>query len=55
MGYYDETLEDLNGKTVTIRDHVFTIVGVTPASFEGVRPGQPPDLTLPLVATMMSV
>ena len=29
-------------------------MGVTPASFEGVRPGQPPDLTLPLVATMMS-
>ena len=42
------------GKTVTIRDQVFTIVGVTPASFEGVRPGQPPDLMLPLVATMMS-
>ena len=42
------------GKTVTIRDQVFTIVGVTPASFEGVRPGQSPDLTLPLVATMMS-
>ena len=42
------------GKAVTIRDQVFTIVGVTPASYEGVRPGQSPDLTLPLLSTMMS-
>jgi len=42
------------GKTVTLRDRVFTIVGVTPPSFLGVRPGQPPDLTFPLIDSLMS-
>jgi len=36
------------GKTFTIRDRTFTIVGVTPAGFEGTRPGRDPDVTLPL-------
>jgi predicted permease len=36
------------GKTLTIRDRIFTIVGVTPASFEGTRLGRDPDITLPL-------
>jgi putative ABC transport system permease protein len=42
------------GKTITLRDRAFTIVGVTPPSFLGVRPGQPPDLTVPLIDSLMS-
>jgi len=37
------------GKTFTLQDKVFTIVGVTPARFEGTRPGRDPDITLPLL------
>ena len=36
------------GKPFTIRNSTFTIVGVTPASFEGARPGNPPDITVAL-------
>ncbi len=36
------------GKTFTLQDKVFTIVGVTPPRFEGTRPGRDPDITLPL-------
>jgi predicted permease len=36
------------GRTFTIRDRVFTIVGVTPPSFRSVRLGSVPDVTLPL-------
>ena len=41
------------GKRFTIRDKVFTIVGVTPPRFLGTRPGWEPDLMLPLT-TMLS-
>jgi predicted permease len=37
------------GKIVTIRDRAFTIVGVTPASFQSVRPGRVVDITIPQV------
>ena len=40
------------GKSFTIRDRVFTIVGVTPASFQSARVGNTPDLTLPLLMMM---
>jgi putative ABC transport system permease protein len=36
------------GKAVTIRNRVFTIVGVTPASFQSIRPDRTPDVTVPL-------
>ena len=36
------------GTSMTIRDEVFTIVGVTPESFRGARTGRSPDLLLPL-------
>ena len=36
----------------TMRDRVFTIVGVMPASFRSVRVGAAPDLVLPLLLTM---
>jgi predicted permease len=36
---------------VKIRNHAFTIVGVMPAAFHGLRPDRIPDVTLPL--TMM--
>jgi predicted permease len=41
------------GKAITIRDRVFTIVGVAPKSFHSARAGYVPDIALPLV-TMMS-
>jgi putative ABC transport system permease protein len=41
------------GSAVTIRDRVFTIVGVTPRSFQSARTGHAPDIALPLL-TMMS-
>jgi predicted permease len=40
------------GKAITIRDRVFTIVGVTPPSFHSVRVGHMPDIALPLVPMM---
>ena len=40
------------GKPVTIRDRVFTIVGVTPPSFQSARAGHMPDIALPLVPMM---
>ncbi len=43
------------GKAVTIRGRVFTIVGVTPASFESARAGYLPDIALPLVPMMTEV
>jgi predicted permease len=36
------------GKTFTLQNNVFTIVGVTPARYQGTRPGRDPDITLPL-------
>jgi putative ABC transport system permease protein len=41
------------GKAVTIRDRIFTIVGVTPPSFQSARAGHHPDIALPL-GPMMS-
>src|SRR4029079_9014231 len=35
------------GTVVPIRDRAFTIVGVTPASFQSVRPGRTADITIP--------
>jgi predicted permease len=40
------------GKVFTIRDRLFTIVGVLPPSFAGARSGRMPDLLLPLVMMM---
>ena len=40
------------GRSFTIRDRAFTIVGVTPPGFEGARPGRIPDLMLPLLMMM---
>ncbi|HEY7190650.1 MAG TPA: ABC transporter permease, partial [Vicinamibacterales bacterium] len=37
------------GTTLTIRNRVFTIVGVTPPRFRGAVAGSPPDLFLPLL------
>ena len=36
------------GKTFTIQNKVFTIVGVTPSRYHGTRPERDPDITLPL-------
>jgi putative ABC transport system permease protein len=36
------------GKTFTLKDKVFTIVGVTPPRYQGTRPGRDPDITVPL-------
>ena len=36
------------GTSMTIRDRVFTIVGVAPAAFQGTRPGEAADVILPL-------
>jgi putative ABC transport system permease protein len=40
------------GQAVTIGDRVFTIVGVTPRSFQSARTGYAPDVALPLVPLM---
>jgi predicted permease len=40
------------GKTFTARDRTFTIVGVTPPSYEGASPGRVPDLVVPLLLMM---
>lgn len=40
------------GMVVLIRDRAFTIVGVTPASFQSVRPGHAVDITIPQARLM---
>jgi predicted permease len=40
------------GTAVTIRDRVFTIVGVTPPSFQSAMAGYAPDIALPLLVMM---
>ncbi len=40
------------GKTFTVRDRTFTIVGVMPPSYQGATPGRAPDLVLPLLTMM---
>jgi predicted permease len=40
------------GTTFTIRDRVFTIVGVTPSSYQSARTGHAPDLMLPMLITL---
>jgi predicted permease len=40
------------GKAVTIRERVFTIVGVVPASFQSARSGHVPEIALPLTPMM---
>jgi predicted permease len=40
------------GLTMAVRNRVFTIVGVMPASFRGARVGSPPDVVLPLSPLM---
>ena len=40
------------GTTITVRNRVFTIVGVMPASFRGAQVGSPPDVVLPLSTLM---
>ena len=39
---------DAIGKSVRLRNRVFTIVGVTPPSFPSIRPDRTPDLVFPL-------
>ncbi|MPY90485.1 MAG: FtsX-like permease family protein [Luteitalea sp.] len=39
---------DVLGKTIAYRDHVLTIVGVTPPEFFGLQVGTPIDLTIPI-------
>lgn len=40
------------GKPLLIRDRVFTIVGVAPASYQGAKVGTAPDVVLPLMTMM---
>jgi predicted permease len=40
------------GTTMTVRNRVFTIVGVMPSSFRGALVGTPPDIVLPLSPLM---
>ena len=40
------------GKVIRVRDRLFTIVGVTPASFQSIRPDRTPDVSLPLLAML---
>ena len=40
------------GKTVTLRDRVFTIVGVAPPGFQSIRSDRTPDLMIPLRMTL---
>jgi len=42
------------GKTITIGDHLFTIVGVTPSWYDSATAGHVPDLTLPLLMKVAS-
>ena len=39
---------DAIGRTLSFRDRVFTIVGVTPPRFQGLDPGRQVDVTLPI-------
>ena len=48
---FDRSLSAI-GKAITIRGRPFTIVGVTPASFQSARAGYLPDIALPLVPMM---
>jgi predicted permease len=41
------------GQTAIINDNQFTIVGVTPAGFYGIRPGQAHDLYLPMKTSLL--
>jgi predicted permease len=43
------------GKSFSIGDRSFTIVGVTPPSYQGARPGRASDLMLPLLTLMSDV
>jgi predicted permease len=40
------------GTLIIVRDQVFTVVGITPESFQGARTGRSPDLFLPLTAML---
>jgi predicted permease len=40
------------GKTVTLRDRVFTIVGVAPPGFQSIRSDRTPDVMIPLRMTL---
>jgi predicted permease len=40
------------GRTLSLRDRLFTVVGVMPSFFQSVRVGHVPDLVLPLLLTM---
>lgn len=40
--------EDILGKRITISDMPVTVVGITPADFQGVSPGENPKMFLPL-------
>ena len=42
---------DAIGRTMSFSDHTFTIVGVTPASFQGLEPGRHVDVTLPITTS----
>ena len=44
-----EGVPPLIGTSLTVRDRIFTIVGVTPGLYNGARAGSPPDLMLPLL------
>jgi predicted permease len=48
---FDRSLSAI-GKPVTIRGRIFTIVGVTPGSFQSARAGYVADIALPLVPMM---
>jgi predicted permease len=41
------------GQTAIINNNQFTIVGVTPAGFYGISPGQAPDLYLPMKTSLL--
>ncbi len=38
------------GKTLTLNNTPFTIIGVTPSDFFGLEPGDSPDITIPMAA-----
>jgi predicted permease len=44
---------DVIGKTLMINGKRITVVGVTGAGFEGLRPGRPLDITLPIALKML--
>jgi putative ABC transport system permease protein len=45
--------ENAIGSTLTVLDHPFTVVGVTPASFTGLEVGQTFDVALPLCSAAL--